>query len=460
MMDMDWSILLVSLSAVGTMVVMASGGAMLRSKGVMTPQVSKGLGEVSMALTIPCLLFTTAVDCTQDDSSDECLRVSTLLHKGWPMLLLPIVYVSCGVLCGYVAAYVGKAEANFRRSAIAAVAFGNSTGLPITLLAVIHSHCKTGSDIKAVNPVLFLSIYLVLYPVLQWSVGSWLLKPQSARDDAACAGPPAIFEADPPMPTLMPEGWTAVRAETEMEWGHAATWHPAESAPKQHEHLPRHKSCPQQGTAPAPAQAEVTVKLEEGRHGGPWETSEKPVAVGKVGRRATLLTIARRVLPPPVRAALLGMTVAFVEPARGIFVGAHGAPLAWLFLGLSKLGAAAVPINMLILGNAVAKGAGRAVSLRTALAVAVGKVVVMPLIGLGLVLAMKHREAIPDGTDDSFYLVAMVVTATPTANNMMVMAELAGENKEGLATCIFIQYLACPVLLTMWLAIFVHVATF
>ena len=57
----------------------------------------------------------------------------------------------------------------------AACGFGNSTGLPITLLTVVHANFPATSDLGRVDPCLFLSVYLLLYPVLQWGVGGWLL---------------------------------------------------------------------------------------------------------------------------------------------------------------------------------------------------------------------------------------------------------------------------------------------
>ena len=119
---------------------------------------------------------------------------------------------------------------------------------------------------------------------------------------------------------------------------------------------------------------------------------------------------------------------------------------------MQKLGQAAVPINMLILGNSLAKGGScRIVSLRTVVAVAIAKMLVMPSFGLCVTLLMKRYELVPRPVDAAFCLVAMIVTATPTANNIMVMAELASENKEGLAACIFLQYALAPVFLTFGL---------
>ena len=54
-----------------------------------------------------------------------------------------------------------------------------------------------------------------------------------------------------------------------------------------------------------------------------------------------------------------------------------------------------------------------------------------------------------------FYLAAAAVTATPTANNMMVMIEVAGGDKTAMATAIFSQYLVAPLVLTGSLTIII-----
>ena len=45
-----------------------------------------------------------------------------------------------------------------------------------------------------------------------------------------------------------------------------------------------------------------------------------------------------------------------------------------------------------------------------------------------------------DPCDEVFYLAVVAVTATPTANNLLLMTELAGGNKAAMSTCIFLQY--------------------
>eukprot|EP00929_Paragymnodinium_shiwhaense_P000541 TRINITY_DN100787_c0_g1_i1.p1 TRINITY_DN100787_c0_g1~~TRINITY_DN100787_c0_g1_i1.p1 ORF type:complete len:489 (-),score=85.14 TRINITY_DN100787_c0_g1_i1:55-1521(-) len=449
-------VLFTSLRAVATMGVMAAGGVYMNKKGVMTPQVSKGLSEISMSLTIPCLLFTTAIDCKQNWSHDACPRLADSLRSGWPMLLLPLLYVGSGLIVGWIAAYVGGAEANFRRSAMAAVTFGNSTGLPLTLLAVVHAQFSKKTDLGSVNPLLFLSVYLVLYPVLQWSVGAQLLRPKKKEEVIGSL----LLEEEKQIQLLAPEGFVVVRSKDA----------PAETTPME---LPvggpAFSSAAENGGLTTPLQSDscATQQRAEQAEAAAAAASfaARPTSpVQRASKRRRVLTGLKRVFPPPVMGALLGMVVALNDPVRNLFVDltdrTGDAWLAWVFNGMQKLGAAAVPINMLILGNSLAKGAKKSpVSMRTAAAVAFAKMVVMPAIGLSVTLLSQAYFPVPQPIDDAFYLVAMIVSATPTANNIMVMAELAGESKEGLAACIFLQYLLAPVLLTGWLAVFVAVAT-
>ena len=50
------------------------------------------------------------------------------------------------------------------------------------------AYCRTHefskrADLGRMDPTLFLSVYLLLYPVLQWGLGGWLLAPATASQD-------------------------------------------------------------------------------------------------------------------------------------------------------------------------------------------------------------------------------------------------------------------------------------
>jgi predicted permease len=84
---------------------------------------------------------------------------------------------SLGLLVGWVMAKLTQTPSHQIRTVMVACAFGNSTGLPITLLTVVHANFPSTSDLGRIDPTLFLSVYLLLYPALQWGVGGWLLAP-------------------------------------------------------------------------------------------------------------------------------------------------------------------------------------------------------------------------------------------------------------------------------------------
>ena len=119
-----------------------------------------------------------------------------------------------------------------------------------------------------------------------------------------------------------------------------------------------------------------------------------------------------------------------------------------------------------------------------------GKLVIMPAIGVGTAMLLRyHILSIPEDIDASFYLVVMLVMATPTANNVMVMAELGGQvrssdinpistqlnsptpvliscgslhssqSKEAMAMSIFSQYICAPVVLTASTSVIVTIAS-
>lgn len=333
---MSQSILAASMRSMGSTMVLTGGGAYLRWCGVMTPQVSMGLSKASLMLAMPALLFTTSIDCSQNLSTNACPDMRDNLSNGWPMLLLPVWYVMVGLLVGRLCVYVGNASDELKNTSIVAVAFSNSTSLPISLLAVLNLQLFRRGFFGPVNPLLYLSVYLVVYPLLQWGVGGWLMPP-------------------------LPDTTTTTTNNT--------------------------------------------------------------------------TTTTHHTLAPPSTPASHRRKHSFTQ----------------------------VPAILFILGNALAESGakflrhgftGLPVPPRLLAAVVVGKCLVMPAVGVLTAEAIRASGLIP-AVSASFYLVAMIVTATPTANSMIVMAELSGENKEALVSCVFVMYLFAPMFLTVWISFFV-----
>ena len=319
--------------------------------------------------------------CAAQEDCPRCAPFSEILQSSWVLFLLPLVVVGLGTSLGRAVVAATQVPSNFRRGTICAVAFGNSTGMPVVLLTVVNQSMTAfgNGPIGHTDPLLHLPAYLMLYPVLQWGIGTWLLAPTGDEEITLTIPPPSKMSAR--------ERWCGAE--------------------------------------------------------------EVPVSVG------ALRTALEHALVPPVLAALAGLLVA-LSPFRGILVDlagqANDAPLEWLYDGIYKLGDAAVPLNLLLLGSSLSQGADfEALPLKVGMAITFCKMVLMPLL---MSLVVYGLIRLVNGKDPAMWLVAFIVTCTPTANNVGIMANLGGQSVESMATAIFIQYIFAPVLITLSLTYF------
>lgn len=388
------AVLIAALRAIGVSVSAMAAGFLGARLGIISPQAQKSMAAISMNILIPSLLFTRIIYCDQcNQHLAQCTRCSPfidILCNSWVLILLPLVVVGIGVFLGKLTAVLTAAPSSFSKGTICPIAFGNSTGLPIVLLTVISQSAASLTPSKQLDPLQHLPVYLMLYPVLQWSIGSWLLADTAGPQAEAVDNDPEISEVE-----SIPSSEASL-AQTN-----------------------KHKCC-------------LRVLQE-------------------------LRNVLQQALTPPVLGALLGLLVSFT-PVRAWLVDLrdqdNDAPLQWFYAGLYKLGDAAVPVNLLILGSSLAKGADfHALPCRVGLGIAFSKLILMPgfmvLIVYGLIRIIPNKGY-------SLWLVALVVSCTPTANNVAVMAQNGGQSKEGMATAIFLQYLFAPICVTLSLAAFIQ----
>ena len=180
--DEFYSTFLASLRSVGTACTLAAVGVYLHRQGYVVGDGKRSLALISQQVTIPLFLFTKLINCNQDWSNQPCPDVIQSLADVWMLLIWPAYVVLIGLLVGWVMAKLSHTPSDQIRAVLAACAFGNSTGLPITLLTVVHDNFPQTSNLGRMDPNLFLSVYLLLYPILQWGAGGWLLVPEEEDD--------------------------------------------------------------------------------------------------------------------------------------------------------------------------------------------------------------------------------------------------------------------------------------
>eukprot|EP00435_Cladocopium_sp_Y103_P047280 s172_g13.t2 len=230
-----WSLTLASVKAVGSIAVMAAGGFLMTRLGIITNDVRKGLGELSMNLLLPCLMFSQVIYCNSKEmGGNVCPNMAQVIMSSADLFLWPIVVVTSGYCLGFLAAKLLRVPENFRRAAAGSVAFGNSTGMPVVLLSTMAPSLVAEGVVKG-DPLLFLPVYLVLSPLLQWTVGSYIFRgpkvteksdvenPAPAADAAGVASIPSIPEASIPEANVPPMDSTYSAKSVPVQVTRAAT---------------------------------------------------------------------------------------------------------------------------------------------------------------------------------------------------------------------------------------------
>jgi predicted permease len=467
-----------SIRSVGTAVTLAGVGVYLHRRKFVSSDGKRTLARISQQVTFPLFLFTKICYCNQDWSDEPCPDVTKSLSDVWILLFWPAVVVACGFLVGYVAALVSGTPKSQLRTVLVATGFGNSTGLAITLVTVVHANFPDTSDLGRIDPTLFLSVYLLLYPILQWGVGGWLLAPTENEAEPDSNGHQEVLESiriekgegvmhhrvynrnvlnNKQKQSFYKLSRKAIdETDASLYISDADLVHhlnaAESSAPDALPELPMaptdsnrsHQSEGAYGTPLSPIVDYQQSALRSPRNDTPDAnettgllsnaTDQIGFPLGSDSRdsvkstateyeaetfRETFDKIMSRCFQPPVVGALAGIFVA-ATPLRGIFVDvvdrSSHAPLQWCFDGLYAVGQAAVPVNMIILGcnlsasymaqapstNDAAEGemrpASNLLSQRTMVAIVIGKMLVMPFIGIMFALLLEtYVLDIPSG---------------------------------------------------------------
>jgi len=466
-----------ALRSVGTAITMASMGVYLHRKKLIIGEEKRKIALISKKVTLPAFFFSKIIYCKQDWSDEPCPNVTSKLGDVFPLLFWPLYVVSWGFLVGMAVCKITSTPDRQKKSVYAAIAFANSTGLPITLLTVIHSSFPSTTELGRVDPTMFLSVYLILYPVLQWGVGGYLL-----TDDDEDEQPQEVTKSDivRSLSDKFLQGLDALDTMQPHHHGEASSKdHDArryisdadiEQAEAELRALTQHGVCKSYAAvSDEDASKDSTCTTQSESQQTPIKETNSEESNVTVTCLDTILIAAQKCLTPPVIGALLGMLVAST-PLRGIFVDlvnrSDKAPLEWFFDGIYSVGQAAIPLNMMILGmnlsaSQLATDQSKLLSMPTMIGIVIGKLIVMPIIGIASALIMKNFILdIPEDINATFYLVSMIVFITPTANDVMVMVELSGGGaKEGIARVFGMEYVSAPFLLSASVTAVVGIAS-
>ena len=310
------------------------------------------------------------------NSNEPCPNIASGLSRFWGMLLWPIYVMGWGLVVGYVVAKMSQTPRSQMRSLLAACAFPNATAIPIALLAALRLDFPHTANLGSTNPMPYLSIYLLTYPILQWSVGGWLLSQPSAQDDDD-DDDDSFVEMDldeeshdddeeavvhecnvTKQQQVANDKSLAPRFET-MSTEATALLLESQSSLSQDNVSVVCSTCSSSATNSTNSSSRSSGWCSCTGGGGAWKHQQsqqhsKSKSGGSCGCSLVLGQVLRQVLQPPVVGAASGFLVASVSPLRAQLVDMTdrngNAPLEWAFAALFAVGQAAVPINMIILG--------------------------------------------------------------------------------------------------------------
>lgn len=202
---------------------------------------------------------------------------------------------------------------------------------------------------------------------------------------------------------------------------------------------------------------DLDLTEEGGAAAGPSSPkSLRCLAEPKVVRRIRIVaeeTPIQHIMQPPTIASLLALIVGMVPLFKG-FVFGTDAPLSFFTDSLEILAGAVVPSVMLILGGMLAEGPNdSALGTRTMIGITVARLLVLPLVGMGVVALADKLNFLVDG-DRMYRFVLLLQYTTPTAILLGAIASLRGYAVKEASALLFWQHVCAVASLSVYIVIY------
>lgn len=164
-----------------------------------------------------------------------------------------------------------------------------------------------------------------------------------------------------------------------------------------------------------------------------------------------------QIVSPPFFASLTGLAIGCVPFLRNLLV-EPGGTLRVLFDTGEMLGSPAIPCALLVLGANLADRpkAHERTAASTVLAVAWGRLVLMPLIGCLITIGMWRLGWLFN--DPMLALVLMIEASVPSATNLVLMCQTHGRGEAAISRILVASYLLAVPSMTAFVALFLWIA--
>ncbi|XP_038984565.1 protein PIN-LIKES 2 [Phoenix dactylifera] len=394
----------------------------------------KLLSKLVFALFLPCLIF---VHLGESVTLDDVLL-------WWFVPVNVLISTAIGCALGYIVAIICRPPPQFFRFTVIMTGFGNTGNLPIAIVgSVCHSSDNPfGPDCHRTG-IAYVSFAQWVAVILVYTLVYHMMEPPMRYYEIVSEGNEIEEEHinNISRPLL-----------------HEAEWPGMVDKGTEHSKTPfiarlfMSISGSSQNTFP-----DLDLTEEGGAGVGPSSPkSLRCLAEPKVVRRIRTVaeeTPIQHIMQPPTIASLLALIVGMVPLFRD-FVFGTDAPLSFFTDSLEILAGAVVPSVMLILGGMLAEGPNdSALGTRTMIGIAVARLLVLPLVGIGVVALAGKLNFLVQG-DQMYRFVLLLQYTTPSAILLGAIASLRGYAVKEASALLFWQHICAVASLSVYIVIY------
>eukprot|EP00164_Ancoracysta_twista_P001931 GFYU01002539.1.p1 GENE.GFYU01002539.1~~GFYU01002539.1.p1 ORF type:complete len:463 (-),score=69.47 GFYU01002539.1:132-1520(-) len=169
--------------------------------------------------------------------------------------------------------------------------------------------------------------------------------------------------------------------------------------------------------------------------------------------KAKVLKVLRSI-KPPIWGFMIGGTIGLNPALRDLFVGTD-APFHVVFEGLETLGSGMIPMVLLTLGGSLAQtDLTASLPKKTLTQFLVGRLLILPAVLMAIPVITSELGILPD--DKLLKLILLIEGCSPSAMNLVVIAQQTGNGEDVTAAIIFWQYVLCVIPITMYMSLAVY----
>ncbi|XP_021733142.1 protein PIN-LIKES 2-like [Chenopodium quinoa] len=408
------------------------------SRFEMIPRATfKLLSKLVFALFLPCLIFT---------HLGESITLENFI-QWWFIPVNVVVSTLFGCLLGYVVVLICRPPPEFNRFTIIMTGFGNTGNLPLAIVSsVCHSsdnpfgpdcHRKGVAYVSFAQWVAVIFVYTLVYHMMEPPMEYYEIVQEGAE--------------------IQEEGTEDVSAPLLVE----AEWPGIEDKETEHSKTPFIARV-------FNSISSLSSLPDMDSRDGAISRGNTPMSVtcfagpNKVARKIKVVaeqTPIQHILQPPTIASLLAIVIGIVPHLKELVYG-DDVPLAFVTDSLQIVAGATIPAVMLILGGMLAEGPNEStLGLRTTIGIIVARLLVLPLVGIGVVVLANKLNIVVAG-DQMYMFVLFLQYTTPSAILLGAIASLRGYGVREASALLFWQHVLALASLSLYIVVYFKLMSF